>query len=78
MILKCALVDDEPLALQLLETYVKRTPFLLLHGKYSSAVKAMEGIKEFITKTRGSISELIKLTIPQLLSQSQKYNPKYV
>lgn len=46
MILKCALVDDEPLALQLLETYVKRTPFLLLHGKYSSAVKAMEGIKD--------------------------------
>lgn len=46
MKLTCSLVDDEPLALQLLETYVIRTPFLSLQGKYSSAVKAMDGLKE--------------------------------
>ena len=26
MIIKCAIVDDEPLALGLLESYVKKTP----------------------------------------------------
>lgn len=39
--MKCAIVDDEPLALGLLESYVKKTPFLELAGKYSSAVQAM-------------------------------------
>lgn len=42
MILNCAIVDDEPLALDLLESYVKKTPFLTLAGKYSSAVQAMK------------------------------------
>lgn len=46
MMLSCAIVDDEPLALSLLETYVKKTPFLNLKGKYSSAVAAMKGLKE--------------------------------
>lgn len=41
MNLKCAIVDDEPLALGLLESYVQKTPFLELEGKYSSAVQAM-------------------------------------
>lgn len=41
MILHCAVVDDEPLALSLLESYVDKTPFLQLAGAYSSAVQAM-------------------------------------
>ena len=44
MMLRCAIVDDEPLALSLLESYVKKTPFLQHVGNYSSAVHA---IKEF-------------------------------
>lgn len=32
MILRCAIVDDEPLALGLLESYVNKTPFLQLTG----------------------------------------------
>ena len=40
MKLRCAIVDDEPLALSLLESYVNKTPFLELAGKYSSAVQA--------------------------------------
>lgn len=47
MILKCAIIDDEPLALDLLESYVKKTPFLKLCGKYSSAVMAMKGVEEY-------------------------------
>lgn len=42
MNLNCAIVDDEPLALELLESYVNKTPFLNFVGKYSSAVQAME------------------------------------
>lgn len=46
MILRCAIVDDEPLALDLLESYVNKTPFLKLEGKYSSAVQAMKDVIE--------------------------------
>ncbi len=46
MILKCAIIDDEPLALDLLESYVKKTPFLELEGKYSSAVQAMKQLPD--------------------------------
>ncbi len=40
--MKCVIVDDEPLALDLLESYVRKTPLLELTGKYSSAVQAMK------------------------------------
>lgn len=40
--IKCAVVDDEPLALGLMASYVKKTPFLELVGAYSSAVLAMQ------------------------------------
>ena len=40
--MKCIVVDDEPLALDLLESYARKTPFLELAGKYSSAVQAMK------------------------------------
>lgn len=46
MILKCAIVDDEPLALNLLESYISKTPFLELVGKYSSAVQAMDDLPD--------------------------------
>lgn len=46
MMLSCAIVDDEPLALDLLETYVEKTPFLQIKGKYASAVEAMKGLQE--------------------------------
>lgn len=41
----CAIVDDEPLALQLLASYAARVPFLTLQGKYSSAVQALPHLK---------------------------------
>lgn len=36
------IIDDEPLAVSLLESYVSKTPFLTLAGTYSSAVQAMQ------------------------------------
>lgn len=41
MLLRCIIIDDEPLALELLQCYVEKTPFLQLVGTYSSAVQAM-------------------------------------
>ena len=41
----CVIVDDEPMALNLVESYVLKTPFLVLKKKCSSAIEAMEFIK---------------------------------
>ena len=46
MKLTCAIVDDEPLAAALLESYVLKTPFLELKGKYNSAVNAMQTLHD--------------------------------
>lgn len=45
MILNCWIIDDEPLAINLLESYVEKTPFLKLTGKYSSALSAMHDLE---------------------------------
>jgi DNA-binding LytR/AlgR family response regulator len=45
MKLSCFIIDDEPLALGLLESYVMKTPFLELTGKFSSAVAALESVR---------------------------------
>ena len=45
MTLSCFIIDDEPLALGLLESYVLKTPFLELTGKFSSAIAAVESIR---------------------------------
>lgn len=46
MILKCAIIDDEPLAVELLASYVAKIPFMQLEGKYHNAVDAMNGIND--------------------------------
>jgi len=42
--LSCIIIDDEPMALNLVESYVLKTPFLKLKKKFSSAIEAMEFI----------------------------------
>ena len=46
MTLNCLIVDDEPLALELLESYVSRTPFLHLVDRCDSAIKALSVVEE--------------------------------
>lgn len=50
MILNCVIIDDEPLALELLQSYVEKTPFMNLIGVYSNAVQAMKDMvgKDFV------------------------------
>ncbi len=43
--ISCVIVDDEPIALNLVESYVEKTPFLTLKKKCSSAIEAMEFMK---------------------------------
>jgi two-component system, LytTR family, response regulator len=45
MTLNCCIIDDEPLALDLLESYVVKTPFLNLKGKYLGALQAMDELQ---------------------------------
>ena len=40
--LTCIIVDDEPMALCLLESYVKKTPSLQLVGKFSNAIEVLQ------------------------------------
>ena len=44
--LNCLVVDDEPLAVRLIASYVERTPFLSLAGKASSGAEALSLLAE--------------------------------
>ena len=46
MTITCAIIDDEPLAAELLESYVLKTPYLELTGTYNSAILAMKDLRE--------------------------------
>ena len=46
MTLSCFIIDDEPLALGLIESYVRKTPFLALAGKYYSAAEASGAVRD--------------------------------
>ena len=46
MNLSCMIVDDEPLAVKLLESFVAKTPELKLLGSFTDSVEAINAIKE--------------------------------
>ncbi|HMI02784.1 MAG TPA: LytTR family DNA-binding domain-containing protein [Pedobacter sp.] len=46
MTLNCIAVDDEPLALGLICSFIEQTPFLKLGGSFSSGIKALEALHE--------------------------------
>ena len=46
MTITCAIIDDEPLAAGLLESYARKTPYLQLVGTYNSAIMAMKDLRE--------------------------------
>ena len=46
MALSCIIVDDEPLAVRLLESFVAKTPDLELLGSFTDSVEAINAIKE--------------------------------
>ena len=46
MSLSCIIVDDEPLAVKLLESFVTKTPDLTLLASYTDSVEAINAVKE--------------------------------
>ncbi|MBO4756535.1 MAG: response regulator transcription factor [Bacteroidales bacterium] len=44
--LRCIVVDDEPLAVKMLEGFVERTPFLELEASFNDPVEALSAIRE--------------------------------
>ena len=46
MKLNCAIIDDEPLAVELMESYVRKTPFLELQGSFGSGVAAFGMLRD--------------------------------
>ena len=59
--MKCLIVDDEPLAQQVMEEFAGRVPFLEVAGKCSSATEAIEVLR---TKTIDLI--LLDIHMPRL------------
>lgn len=46
MKLKCVIVDDEPLALTIIEGYLKKIPFIEILAKFESAIPVYEFLKQ--------------------------------
>lgn len=46
MTLNCVIIDDEPLAAELLANYAQKIPFLELQGYFNSATEAIKTIRE--------------------------------
>ena len=46
MKLTCAIIDDEPLAVELMKGYVRKTPFLELCGAFGSGTEAFGTLRE--------------------------------
>lgn len=44
--IRCIAIDDEPLALRQIVTYIEKTPFLELAGSFNSAIKALDFLQE--------------------------------
>ncbi|WP_143307858.1 LytR/AlgR family response regulator transcription factor [Chitinophaga vietnamensis] len=44
--IKCIAVDDEPLALEIIEDYIRKVPFLTLAGKFENAATALRFIQD--------------------------------
>src|SRR3712207_1579377 len=44
--ISCVIIDDEPLAVRLMESFVERTPFLRLEASYTNSVLAISNIRK--------------------------------
>ena len=73
-LITCIAVDDEPLALALLCTFIEQTPFLRLVGRYGSGVEALQGLHELTEKVEVAfldiqMQELTGLELARVLGQ---------
>lgn len=45
MKIRCIVIDDEPLAIEILESYIEKIPYVELTGKFSNAIEALQYLK---------------------------------
>ena len=45
MKIRCIVIDDEPLAIEILESYIEKIPYVELAGKFSNAIDALQYLK---------------------------------
>lgn len=45
MKIKCIIIDDEPLAIEILESYLEKIPYVELVGKFSNGIEALQCLK---------------------------------
>ena len=74
MSITCIAIDDEPLALTLLCTFIEQTPFLKLVGRYGSGVEALKGLHDLPEKVDVAfvdiqMQELTGLELARVLGQ---------
>jgi two-component system response regulator LytT len=75
MPINCIAVDDEPLALALVCTFIEQTPFLNLVGRYGSGVEALQGLHELTEQVDVAfldiqMQELTGLELARVLGQA--------
>jgi len=82
MILNCVTVDDEPLALELVNSFVQKTPFLNLvasFGKASEAIKELKNTKAHLVFLDINMPGITGIEIAGLLQKSAGYSsPKVI
>ena len=44
--IRCIIIEDEPLAVKVLEGYIKQIPFLVLQGSFKDAILASEYLRD--------------------------------
>jgi DNA-binding LytR/AlgR family response regulator len=81
MILNCIAVDDEPLALGLVSSFIEKTPFLKLVGKFSSAVEALRAIhsqKVDVLFLDIQMPDLNGIELARVLDNSKSNKPRII
>lgn len=79
--IKCIAIDDEPLALNLLSSYINQLPFLKLIGTYSNAPEALttiqtESIQIVFLDIR--MPELSGIDLAKIIASSTKNNTRII
>jgi len=81
MTLNCIAVDDEPLALGLVSSFIEQTPFLNLVGRFSSAVEALRAIhsqKVDVVFLDIQMPDLNGIELARVLDNSKTNKPRII
>lgn len=78
MKISCFAVDDEPLALELIKSYIEKTPFLEPAGFFGSAIVALQAMKEITPQIIFMDIQMPNLSGIQLASAIDTFKTKII